>query len=89
MSDQPILSKLDELTEAISLWNVGMREVIESLETQATMLRDILQAVTIEPSDDSPLTQLLRQLVSTANQHTGQLSAIAASLDRLHQRLPG
>jgi hypothetical protein len=88
MADRDILDKLDELTDAISLWNTGMKSVVASLELQSRMLADILKAVSVEPDEESPLSQLLRQLVSASELHTNQLAAVVASLDRLHQRLP-
>ena len=87
MTDPSILAKLEELTEAIRIWDVGMRDIADGIQRQSTMLADILTAVTIEPDEEAPLTRLLRQLVSTSDLHTNQLAAIAASLDRLHQRL--
>lgn len=88
MTDAAILAKLDELAEAIRIWEVGMRDIGDGIQRQSSMLADILGAVTVEPGEDTPLTQLLRQLVSTNDLHTNQLAAITASLDRLHQRLP-
>jgi hypothetical protein len=88
MADREILDKLDELTDAINLWNTGMSSVVASLELQSRMLADILKAVSVESDEESPLAQLLRQLASASELHTDQLSAVTASLDRLHQRLP-
>jgi hypothetical protein len=88
MADREILDKLDELTDAINLWNTGMSSVVASLELQSRMLADILKGVSVESDEESPLAQLLRQLVSASELHTDQLSAVTASLDRLHQRLP-
>jgi len=87
MTDAAILAKLDELTEALRIWDVGMRDIADSVQRQSSMLADILTAVTIEPTEETPLTQLLRHLASTSDLHTNQLAAITASLDRLHQRL--
>jgi len=87
MTDSAILAKLDELTEAIRLWNLGMRDIAEGIERQSMMLADILAAVAVVPDEETPLTRLLRQLVSTSDLHTDQLAAIVASLDRLHQRV--
>jgi hypothetical protein len=85
MSDASVLAEVQELKEAFLIQAQGLRQVVEALNLQNAMLSQILEAVSAEPSEDSPLAALLRQLVAVADQHTEALAAIADGVRRLER----
>jgi hypothetical protein len=70
-----------EMRDALQILIAGLQQVTASITTQTSMLEEILDAVSAEPPEDSPLTRMLQELIALGERN-GQ------ALERIERRLP-
>lgn len=76
MSD--FAAELTRLREVVETLTQGLRMMVETQDTHTEMLRAIMEAAT-EEAGDSPLPDLLAQIVARLDEQTGILYRIEAA----------
>ncbi|MBI0435861.1 hypothetical protein D9598_18745 [Roseomonas sp. KE0001] len=74
----PLSTELRHLHETVEVLTQGLRMMAETQATHTEMLERILEAATEEP-EDSPLPDLLQQIVTRLDEQTAVLQRIEAA----------
>jgi hypothetical protein len=80
MTDTTLTADLTDLKEAVAAQTAGLVKMLALLATHGDMLKQILAAITAEPTDESPLVETLKQLVAATQANGDALHRIEGAI---------
>lgn len=82
MSDTETAEALRDVREAVSALTVALARMLAAQARQTDMLKEILAAVTAEPTDESPLQEALRTMLAKLVEIGNTADRIEATLNQ-------
>jgi hypothetical protein len=80
MTDAKLTAELTDLKEAVAAQTAGLMKLLALLATHGDMLKQIVAAITAEPTDESPLVETLKQLVAATRANGDALHRIEGAI---------